>query len=139
MSQTKLLSKLPNLETSIFTEMSMLAAETGAINLSQGFPEFETPDFLKNSVNQAKLTLNERPATPENRSRSGGAHSHLSAMLPLNPLLMYRHGPPSVHDRRKVLHFVIHRGDEAILALLRVALGRRVVRRGQVCVQNFLQ
>src|SRR5271167_833637 len=43
------------------------------------------------------------------------------------PLAMCRHGPFSVHDRRKVLHLVIHFGDEAILALLRVALGRLVV------------
>jgi methionine aminotransferase len=46
-------SKLPNVGTSIFTEMSVLARQTGAINLSQGFPEFETPEFLKNAVNQA--------------------------------------------------------------------------------------
>lgn len=31
-------SKLPNVGTTIFTVMSQLAAETGAINLSQGFP-----------------------------------------------------------------------------------------------------
>ena len=53
MSLIKLQSKLPNLGTSIFTEMSGLAMQTGAINLSQGFPEFETPEFLKNSVNRA--------------------------------------------------------------------------------------
>ena len=53
MSQSKLQSKLPNLATSIFTEMSGLAMQSGAINLSQGFPEFETPAFLRNSVNFA--------------------------------------------------------------------------------------
>jgi methionine aminotransferase len=31
-------SKLPNVGTTIFTTMSQLAAETGALNLSQGFP-----------------------------------------------------------------------------------------------------
>ncbi|MDQ7049914.1 MAG: methionine aminotransferase [Enterobacterales bacterium] len=46
-------SKLPQVELSIFTEMSALAAQTGAINLSQGFPEFEAPQFLKQAVNQA--------------------------------------------------------------------------------------
>jgi len=46
-------SKLPNLGTSIFTEMSMLANQHQAINLSQGFPEFDTPDFLKTKINQA--------------------------------------------------------------------------------------
>ena len=46
-------SKLPNLATSIFTEMSAMSNQYQAINLSQGFPEFDTPDFLKAKVNQA--------------------------------------------------------------------------------------
>ena len=36
-------SKLPNVGTTIFTVMSQLAAETGAINLSQGFPISPAP------------------------------------------------------------------------------------------------
>ena len=51
--QSDFTSKLPNLETSIFTEMSVMANQHQAINLSQGFPEFDTPDFLKNEINQA--------------------------------------------------------------------------------------
>ena len=47
------ISKLANVETSIFTEMSMLANQYQAINLSQGFPEFDTPEFLKDKINQA--------------------------------------------------------------------------------------
>jgi len=46
-------SKLPNLATSIFTEMSLMANQHQAINLSQGFPEFDTPEFLKDKINQA--------------------------------------------------------------------------------------
>ncbi|TWX47168.1 aminotransferase class I/II-fold pyridoxal phosphate-dependent enzyme [Colwellia hornerae] len=46
-------SKLPNLATSIFTEMSMMANQYQAINLSQGFPEFDTPAFLKDKINLA--------------------------------------------------------------------------------------
>lgn len=46
-------SKLPNLETSIFTEMSIMANQYQAINLSQGFPEFDTPAFLKDKISQA--------------------------------------------------------------------------------------
>lgn len=46
-------SKMPNIETSIFTEMSTMANQYQAINLSQGFPEFDTPDFLKDKINQA--------------------------------------------------------------------------------------
>ncbi len=39
-------SKLPAIGTTIFTVMSRLAAEHGAINLSQGFPDFEPPPRL---------------------------------------------------------------------------------------------
>lgn len=39
-------SKLPNVGTTIFTTMSQLAAEVGAINLSQGFPDFNGPQGL---------------------------------------------------------------------------------------------
>ncbi|WP_085299531.1 methionine aminotransferase [Cognaticolwellia mytili] len=44
---------MPNIETSIFTEMSVMANQHQAINLSQGFPEFDTPAFLKDKINQA--------------------------------------------------------------------------------------
>ncbi|AZE96409.1 Methionine aminotransferase, PLP-dependent [Pseudomonas orientalis] len=43
-------SKLPNVGTTIFTRMSQLAAETGAINLSQGFPDFNGPQDLLDAV-----------------------------------------------------------------------------------------
>ena len=39
-------SKLPNVGTTIFTVMSKLAAECGAVNLSQGFPDFSAPQRL---------------------------------------------------------------------------------------------
>jgi methionine transaminase len=43
-------SKLPNVGTTIFTVMSALAEQHKAINLSQGFPNFDTPEGLKNLV-----------------------------------------------------------------------------------------
>ena len=43
-------SKLPNVGTTIFTRMSQLAAECGAINLSQGFPDFDGPPELRAAV-----------------------------------------------------------------------------------------
>ena len=39
-------SRLPTVGTTIFTVMSRLAAEHGAINLSQGFPDFSPPALL---------------------------------------------------------------------------------------------
>lgn len=43
-------SKLPNIGTTIFTVMSALANEHGAINLSQGFPDFDCPSDLTDLV-----------------------------------------------------------------------------------------
>jgi len=45
-----LASKLPNVGTTIFTRMSQLAAECGALNLSQGFPDFDGPAALREAV-----------------------------------------------------------------------------------------
>jgi methionine aminotransferase len=43
-------SKLPAVGTTIFTVMSKLAADTGAINLSQGFPDFDCDPALVEAV-----------------------------------------------------------------------------------------
>ncbi|MDU6433759.1 MAG: aminotransferase class I/II-fold pyridoxal phosphate-dependent enzyme, partial [Pantoea sp.] len=40
-------SKLPALGTTIFTQMSALAQQHNAINLSQGFPDFDGPRYLQ--------------------------------------------------------------------------------------------
>ena len=39
--------------TSIFSEMSRLAAQHGAVNLGQGFPDFPGPDFVKDAAKAA--------------------------------------------------------------------------------------
>ena len=39
--------------TSVFTEMSRLANQHGAVNLGQGFPDFPGPDFVKDAAKQA--------------------------------------------------------------------------------------
>ncbi|WP_139957188.1 methionine aminotransferase [Flavicella sediminum] len=49
-------SKLPSVKTTIFTVMSKLAKEQGALNLSQGFPDFESPKKLVEEVNKAMLS-----------------------------------------------------------------------------------
>ncbi len=46
-------SKLPNTGTTIFAVMSGMAAEHGALNLSQGFPDFNVSPELIDLVNQA--------------------------------------------------------------------------------------
>jgi methionine aminotransferase len=56
----KLTSKLPDLGLTIFSEMTQLANDSGAINLSQGFPDFEVHpelidlvgDYMRQGCNQ---------------------------------------------------------------------------------------
>ncbi|HEX2492257.1 MAG TPA: methionine aminotransferase, partial [Steroidobacter sp.] len=40
-------SKLPRVGTTIFTVMTDRARELGAINLAQGFPDYDAPEALK--------------------------------------------------------------------------------------------
>jgi len=46
-------SKLPNVGTTIFTVMSQLAVEYNAVNLGQGFPDFQMSEQLIDLVNKA--------------------------------------------------------------------------------------
>jgi len=57
-----LVSKLPQVGTTIFTVMSRLATEHNAINLSQGFPDFDCSPELQNLVTKyMKAGLNQYP------------------------------------------------------------------------------
>ena len=46
-------TKLPKVGTTIFTVMSQLAAEHGAVNLGQGFPDFPVPPRLVDALSRA--------------------------------------------------------------------------------------
>ena len=55
-------SKTPNMGTTIFTVMSALATEKGAVNLGQGFPDFECDPRLVQAVSNAMAEgLNQYP------------------------------------------------------------------------------
>lgn len=53
LSTIQLHSKLPNVGTTIFTVMSSLAVQHNAINLGQGFPDYEMSEELIALVNEA--------------------------------------------------------------------------------------
>ncbi|MDX5586650.1 MAG: methionine aminotransferase [Aureibaculum sp.] len=55
-------SKLPNVKTTIFTVIGKLATEYNAINLSQGFPNFNTSKELIDLVNSSMLNGNNQYA-----------------------------------------------------------------------------
>lgn len=53
MTEPRTASRLRPFGTSIFAEMSLLAARHKSINLSQGFPDFDGPEFLKAAAQRA--------------------------------------------------------------------------------------
>lgn len=58
-------SRLPKVGTTIFTVMSALASELGAVNLGQGFPDFDCDPALLKHVNDAMAEgLNQYPPMP---------------------------------------------------------------------------
>jgi methionine transaminase len=61
--QTPLLqSRLPNVGTTIFSVMSALAQEHGAVNLGQGFPDFDCdPDLVDEVTRAMREGLNQYP------------------------------------------------------------------------------
>jgi methionine aminotransferase len=65
-------SRLPDVGTSIFTVMSKMALEHGAINLSQGFPDFQIDEKIIHLVHKYMLEGNNQyapmPGTPALRN-----------------------------------------------------------------------
>jgi methionine aminotransferase len=61
----KIDSKLPNVGTNIFSIMSALAVEKNAVNLGQGFPDFDCDPLLVDAVAHAMRSgLNQYPPMP---------------------------------------------------------------------------
>ena len=62
MDFSRLTSRLPEVGTTIFTVMSALATEKGAVNLGQGFPDFHCDPALVDAVTDAMRSgLNQYP------------------------------------------------------------------------------
>lgn len=69
-----IISKLPDVGTTIFTVMSTLAVEHNAINLGQGFPDFAMNDELIARVNEAML-------------KGFNQYVHMNGYMPLREIL----------------------------------------------------
>ena len=63
-------TKLPKVGTTIFTVMSQLAAEHGAVNLGQGFPDFAVPQRLVDELDRA-MRAGHNPEGPAFANRLG--------------------------------------------------------------------
>ena len=75
-----MISKLPNTGTSIFTTMSQQAVENGALNMAQGFPDFDVSkeliDLVTFYMNEGKNQYSPSSGIPEFRKAIVEMHSH---------------------------------------------------------------
>lgn len=115
---TALVSKLPNVSTTIFSVMSKMAAEHNAINLSQGFPDFPVSAELIELVHKHMKAGNNQ-------------YAPMPGLLPLREQIC-----KAIHDKHQVvvnpdtevtitagateaiyaaLTAIVQRGDEVIL------------------------
>jgi methionine aminotransferase len=80
-----LTSRLPNVGTTIFTVMSALAAEHKAVNLGQGFPDFDCDPALVNAVTQAmQAGHNQYPPMPGAPALRQAMAAKMQALYGLN-------------------------------------------------------
>jgi len=77
-------TKLPKVGTTIFSVMSQLAMEHKAVNLGQGFPDFEPPQLLRDAISRAM-------AEGRNQYAPGIGLSTLREQIALKTERMYGH------------------------------------------------
>jgi methionine aminotransferase len=113
-----LTSKLPHVGTTIFTVMSKLAQECGAINLSQGFPDFPIDSALIDLVDKAMRTGHNQyapmPGLPALREAIAAKAQRLYGFSydPETEVTMTAGGTQAIFT---ALGAVVHPGDEVIV------------------------
>jgi methionine aminotransferase len=111
-------SKLPNVGTTIFTVMSQLANETGAINLSQGFPSFSPPPALLERIthhlNHGDNQYAPMAGVPELRSGIADKTAKLHRRK-LDPDLEVTICSGATEGLFAAIQAVVRRGDEVIV------------------------
>jgi methionine aminotransferase len=111
-------SKLPSVGTTIFTEMSALAAQYGAINLGQGFPDFDMDPALTQLVNQAMAKgfnqYTHANGYPALREALANKMQYLY-QININPDTQITISPGGTYAIYTAITTVIHPGDEVII------------------------
>lgn len=111
-------SKLPHVGTTIFTVMSKLAAECGAINLSQGFPDFPIDEKLSDLVNTAMKAGHNQyapmPGLPALREAIANKVQRLYGFAydPETEITVTAGGTQAIFT---ALGAIVHPGDEVII------------------------
>jgi methionine transaminase len=111
-------SKLPSVGTTIFTVMSKLAADTGAINLSQGFPDFDCDPALVDAVarhmREGRNQYAPMQGVPALREAIAAKYGELygAAYDPDTEITVTSGGTEALFD---AIAAVVHPGDEVIV------------------------
>src|SRR5260221_10140290 len=111
-------SKLPAVGTTIFTVMSKLAADVGAINLSQGFPDFACDPALVEAVarhmREGRNQYAPMAGVPALRQAIAAKFAKLYGATydPDNEVTVTSGGTEAIFD---AVAAVVHPGDEVIV------------------------
>ncbi len=111
-------SKLPDVGTTIFTTMSALAAEVGAVNLGQGFPDFDCDPRLLDLMHSAmRAGHNQYPpmaGVPALREAIAAKVSDLYGAQydPATEITVTAGATQAIHT---ALTAIVHPGDEVII------------------------
>ena len=111
-------SRLPSVGTTIFTVMSKLAADVGAINLSQGFPDFDCdPALIDAVVKHMRGGVNQyapMPGVPALRQAIAAKYgrTHGASYDPETEVTITSGGTEAIFD---AVASVVHPGDEVIV------------------------
>jgi methionine aminotransferase len=111
-------SRLPSVGTTIFTVMSKLASDVGAINLSQGFPDFECdPALIDAVVKHMRAGLNQyapMPGVPSLRQAIAAQYrrAHGASYDADTEVTITSGGTEAIFD---AVASIVHPGDEVIV------------------------
>jgi N-succinyldiaminopimelate aminotransferase len=113
-----LTSRLQGFGTSVFAEYTALAAKHEAVNLGQGFPDFDGPDFVKDAaiaaVRAGRNQYAPMPGAPELR-RAVARHQERFYGLAYDPdqeVTVYAGATEAIFSS---LHALLEAGDEVVL------------------------
>jgi methionine aminotransferase len=113
-----LVSKLPSVGTTIFTVMTQLAEQHRAVNLSQGFPNFDPPAGLLELVDKSLAGRNHQyapmPGSVALRAAIAGKLKDMYGVTvdPGNDITVTSGATEAIFD---AIQAVVRRGDEVIV------------------------
>lgn len=116
-----LASKLPDVGVSIFSQMTALAQETGALNLAQGFPDYDPPLALREALARHALAAGSHqyapmPGLPRLREAIAAQVGRLQPEAPApDPATEITITAGATEALYAVLAAVVRPGDEVII------------------------